>query len=426
MNEYDSLKIADIMASSHGFITTNAPENANLIVLNTCSIREKATEKIFSQLGRLKLLKDKNPDLIITIAGCVSMEEKSNIFRRAPYVDIVLGPQTLHRLPKMYEQAKKSEKNRIIDISSPKIEKFDYFPEPKKSGPIAYVSIMEGCNKYCSYCIVPYTRGIEISRPAADIISEISQLVDKGTKEIVLLGQNVNSYLDPKKKIDLAQLVHQTAKFDPIKRISFMTSHPAEFTDSLIELFANEPKLLNYLHLPIQSGSNRILKLMRRNYTRDKFQEIIDIVRKIRPNISISTDIIVGFPNETKEDFAATMEAVKDLNFDASYSFIYSQRPNTPAAKMKDNISLDEKKDRLQTLQNQLAKQNRIYNDNLVGTTQNILITERDKKNQNRFFGKAQNNRVVGFVSKNNMLGKIAQVKITKTVANSLHGELIT
>ncbi|MBU0744802.1 MAG: tRNA (N6-isopentenyl adenosine(37)-C2)-methylthiotransferase MiaB [Gammaproteobacteria bacterium] len=423
MNEYDSAKIADLLAMAHGFITTENPDNADLIVLNTCSIREKASEKVFSDLGRLRSLKKKNPNLILAVGGCVSVQEQTNIFQRAPYVNIVFGPQTLHRLPKMYERACKKEK-RIIDTSSPQIEKFDYLPPPSQTGPIAYVSIIEGCNKFCSYCIVPYTRGREVSRKMDDIISEVKNLIAKGAKEINLLGQTVNAYYDSTNNSNLSTLIHEIAKMVDIKRIRFTTSHPAEFTDDLFNVFANEPKLVNHIHLPVQSGSNRILKLMRRGYTSEEYQDIITKLRKIRPNIVVSTDFIVGFPTETDEDFAATMDIVQKINFDASFTFIYSPRPNTPAAKMEDNITLSQKKERLSILQNQLGIQTRQHSKNMIGTIQKILVTDHAKKYPDQFSGRTESNRIVNFIGSENILGKIVGVKITEALTNSLRGEL--
>jgi len=424
MNEYDSAKIADILTTSHGFTTTEVLNQADLIILNTCSIRAKATEKIFSELGRLRSLKKKNPNLILAVGGCVAMQEQKNVFHRAPYVDIVFGPQTLHRLPEMYEKILQ-KKRHVIDISTPQIEKFDYFPSPKLTGPTAYVSIIEGCNKFCSYCIVPYTRGREISRPLQDILREIKNLTKQGAKEIHLLGQNVNAYRDPNKPATFADLIHATAAIEAVELIHFMTSHPSEFSDDLITAFATETKLANHLHLPIQSGSNRILKLMRRGYTKEEYQEIIAKIRKMRPNISISTDFIVGFPGETEEDFVQTLETAREINFDMAYSFIYSPRPNTAAIKLEDNVSLAEKKQRLTTLQDQLTIQSLRYNQAMIGTTQKILVNSCSKKNSQQFSGRTENNRIVNFTSTENILGKIVEVKITEALANSLRGEII-
>lgn len=424
MNEYDSSKIADILAASHGFIITDIPNKADLIILNSCSIRAKAEEKIFSELGRLRSLKKKNPNLILAVGGCVAMQEQKNIFRRAPYVEIVFGPQTLHLLPKLYEKALKKEQ-RIINTSFLKIEKFDYFPLPSIAGPTAYVSVIEGCNKFCSYCIVPYTRGREISRPLQDIIVEIKALATQGVKEIHLLGQNVNAYLDLNKHAVLPDLIYEIAKIESIKRIRFTTSHPSEFSDDLINMFATQQKLANHLHLPIQSGSNRILKLMHRGYTKEEYQEIISKLRNVQPNISISTDIIVGFPGETEKDFTATIEMVRDINFDTSFSFIYSPRPNTAAAKLDDNLPMTEKKQRLMILQNQLTSQTRNYSKIMIGTLQKILVSNSATKNSNQLSGRTENNRIVNFIAPKNILGEIVDVKITEALANSLRGEMV-
>jgi tRNA-2-methylthio-N6-dimethylallyladenosine synthase len=423
MNEYDSAKIADLLAESFGFIVTQDANEANSIVLNTCSVRAKATEKIFSELGRLRLIKKKNPGLILAVGGCVSMQEKINIFRRAPHVDIVFGPQTLHHLPELYKRAYKKEK-RVIDIASCQIEKFDYLPIPKTTGPVAYIPIIEGCNKFCSYCIVPYTRGVEVSRKISAIMSEIGILADKGAKEIHLLGQNVNAYRDQSDNINLSDLIREIAKIAVIERIRFTTSHPAEFDDDLIMTFKDVKKLTSHIHLPIQSGSNRILKLMRRDYTREEYQKIVAKLREIRPDISISTDLIVGFPTETETDFADTIDIVQKINFDASFSFIYSPRPNTTAAKMADNVVLAQKKEWLLILQNQLMTQARKYSKNMVGTKQKVLVTDHAKKNPEQFSGRTENNRIVNFIAKQNVLGKMVEVKITEALPNSLRGEL--
>lgn len=424
MNEYDAAKIADILAVSHGFTLASEPNAADFIILNTCAVRAKAVEKIFSELGRLRLLKKKKPKLILAVGGCVSMQEQANIFRRAPYVDIVFGPQTIQRLPDMYNKILANEK-RIIDISFSQNEKFDYLPKSTKNSPVAYVSIMEGCNKFCSYCIVPYTRGRELSRKTSDILDEIKILCDNGAKEIHLLGQNVNAYRDPQSNTTLANLIDQIAKIKAIQRIRFTTSHPAEFSDDLLEIFSDEPKLVNHIHLPIQSGSNRILKLMRRGYTTADYQTIVDKLRKIRPNISISTDIIVGFPGETAEDFLDTMRIIQEVNFDSSFSFIYSPRPGTPAAKMADNVEPAVKKQRLLILQNQLATQARRYSKEMVNTKQKILVTNTSKKNPAQFSGRTENNRVVNFIASKNLIGKIVTIKITQALPNSLRGELV-
>ena len=423
MNEYDSAKIADILAAACDFIPTEDPNKADLIILNTCSIRAKAEEKIFSELGRLRPFKKKKPDIVFAVGGCVAMQEQKNIFHRAPYVDIVFGPQTLHRLPEMYKKILQREKH-IIDTTNAQIEKFDYFPEPQLTGPTAYVSIMEGCNKFCSYCIVPFTRGREISRPIQDVLTEIKNLTNKGAKEIHLLGQNVNAYCDPNTQATLANLIHATAKIEQVKRIRFTTSHPAEFGDDLIALFATESKLAKHLHLPIQSGSNRILKLMRRGYTREDYQEIITKLRQAQPNISISTDFIVGFPGETENDFIHTLEVARTINFDAAFSFIYSPRPNTIAAKLDDNVSLTEKKHRLMLLQNQLATQTRQYNKAMIGTVQKILVNCHSKKDPKQFSGRTESNRIVNFIAPKSTIGDIVAIKITEVLTNSLRGEI--
>lgn len=423
MNEYDSAKIAALLANACGLDLTIDPNIADLIILNTCAIRAKATEKVFSELGRLRFLKKKNPKLILAVGGCVSIQEQKNIFHRAPYVDIVFGPQTLHRLPNMYENVCK-KRAPIIDITSPPTEKFDYLPMPTTTGPSASISIMEGCNKFCSYCVVPYTRGVEVSRNLSDILAEVITLISQGAKEIQLLGQNVNAYRDPSKNYNFSTLLHEIAAIKAVARVRFSTSHPAEFSDELIMAFKQEEKLANHVHLPIQSGSNRILKLMRRGYTQEEYQIIVAKLRNIRPDISISTDLIVGFPTETAEDFAATMEVVKKINFDASFSFIYSPRLNTPAANMIDDLPVAEKKKRLSILQNQLANQSLQYSQTMIGSTQKVLVTGNAPKNPKQFSGRADNNRIVNFSSIENVLGKIVKVKITAALANSLLGKL--
>lgn len=418
MNEYDSMRIIDLMHKEFNMEIINDSSQADLILLNTCSIREKAQQKVFSDLGRFKLLKKKNPNLIIGVGGCVASQEGKNIIARAPYVDLVFGPQTLHRLPEMYKQALK-DKTLVIDISFPKLEKFDCLPELKVNSATAFVTIMEGCNKYCSYCIVPYTRGKEISRPFADVMGEVNYLATKGIKEIIFLGQNVNDY-----KYDLAKLIRETAKIDAIKRIRFVTSYPSSLTDNLIDVYASEKKLVNHLHLPVQSGSNKILTLMRRRYTIEEYKERIYKLREVRLNISITSDFIVGFPGETEHDFEATMNLVKEINFDTSFSFIYSPRPRTSASKLPDNISLIEKKHRLAVLQNQLNLQARQYNQMIVGTMQDILVTGISKKNPKQLCGRTENNCVVNFSADKKLINQIVEVKITRALANSLRGKV--
>lgn len=424
MNEYDSAKIIAVMEKAYGFVTTPDPTNADLIILNTCSVRAKAEEKLFSELGRIKSLKIKRPSLVIGVGGCVASQEKENILKRAPYVDIVFGPQTIHRLPQMYaEVIKKSfKRDKLVDTSFPQIEKFDYFPDPHADGPSAFVSIMEGCNKFCSYCIVPYTRGREISRPMADIIAEVGCLAEQGVKEINLLGQNVNAYrfgIDGA-TVTLADLIVEIAKISAIERIRFTTSHPAEFSDDLIAVFAQEPKLVSHLHLPVQSGSNKILKLMRRGYTAEEYYEKIAQLRRVRPNISISSDFIVGFPGESEEDFQDTMDLITKVNFDASFSFIYSPRPNTPAAELEDNVTKQVKKQRLMRLQNQIGAQARAIGKGMIGTDQLILVTGKAKRGNNQYTGRTENNRVVNFSADKNHVGTMRTVRIIEALPNSL------
>lgn len=423
MNEHDTSRIADLLAVSSQLTQTEDPTAADLIVLNTCAVRAKATEKLFSDLGRFRLLKNQKPQLVLAVGGCVSMAEKTNIFRRAPYVDIIFGPSTLHRLPEMYQRAYNKER-RIIDTASAAIEKFDYLPAPSVNGPTAYVSIIEGCNKFCSYCIVPFTRGIEASRKLPDLLLEINQLTNQGVKEIHLLGQNVNAYRDPASQSSLAKLVRAIAEIPAIKRIRFTTSHPKDFSDDLVSVFTDVPQVANHLHLPIQSGSDRILHLMRRGYTSAEYQKIIDKLRAVRPDISISTDFIVGFPTETAEDFSATMECVKNINFDNSFSFIYSPRPNTKAATMIDDVPLSHKKERLLILQNRLAMQGRKYSHQMIGTIQKVLVTAPAKKNPAEYSGRTENNRSVNFTAGQNVLSKMVEIKITEAWSNSLRGEM--
>lgn len=419
MNEYDSACIIDLMREQFNMELIDDPSKADLILLNTCSVREKAQQKVFSDLGRFKPLKRKNPNLVIGVGGCVASQEGKNIITRAPYVDLVFGPQTLHRLPEMYKQTIKN-KTPITDISFPKLEKFDCLPRSKVKGATAFVTIMEGCNKYCSYCIVPYTRGKEISRPFGNVMDEVNYLASKNAKEIIFLGQNVNDY-----EYDFVKLIHETAKIDAIKRIRFITSYPSSLADDLINVYASEKKLADHLHLPVQSGSNRILALMRRRYTVEEYKEMIYKLREIRPNISITSDFIVGFPGETEADFLATLDLVKEVNFDASFSFVYSQRPGTTASKLIDDIPLLEKKQRLAILQNQLNLQAKKYNQMMVGTIQEIFVTGVSKRNPKQLSGRTENNRVVNFSADKKLINQIVDVKITKALANSLRGELV-
>ena len=427
MNEYDSEKMLDMLSLEEKFIQTNNQEEADLLVLNTCSIREKAQERVFHQVGRWKKLKDKNPNLKIAIGGCVASQEGQKISKRAPAVDIVFGPQTLHRLPNMYRNAVFEEKDQI-DISFPKIEKFDYIPDTKTDEPTAFVSIAEGCNKYCSFCVVPHTRGHEVSRPVQDIIEEIKKLADQGVREVNLLGQNVNNYkgLEKGEKKSLAFLIERTAKINGIDRIRYTTSHPFEFRDDLVDLYANLPELVSHVHLPIQSGSDRILKLMRRRYTVEKYLDLVSRIKKNRPNISLSSDFIVGFPNESKQDFEDTLAVIDEVKYDESFSFIYSQRPNTPAAKMVDNVTLEEKKERLAILQDKLNHHAFNIGRKMVGTIETCLVTGISKKNPGELQARTENNRVVNFPSSAKLVGEFIDIEIVDQLTNCLRGKIKT
>jgi len=425
MNEYDSEKILDMLSLEEKFIQTTNQEEADLLVLNTCSIREKAQERVFHQVGRWKKLKDKNPKLKIAIGGCVASQEGQKISKRAPAVDIVFGPQTLHRLPKMYRNSVIEEKNQI-DISFPKIEKFDHIPDTKTDEPTAFVSIAEGCNKYCSFCVVPHTRGHEVSRPVQDIIDEIKKLADQGVREINLLGQNVNNYkgLENGEKKSLAFLIEKTAKIDGIDRIRYTTSHPFEFRDDLVDLYAGLPELVSHVHLPIQSGSDRILKLMRRRYTVEKYLDLVSRIRTNRPNISLSSDFIVGFPNESEQDFQDTLSVIDEIKYDESFSFIYSPRPNTPAAEMEDNVSPQEKKERLTVLQEKLNHHAFNIGRKMVGTVERCLVTGVSKKNPGEMQARTENNRVVNFPSSAKLIGEFVDIEIVDQLTNCLRGKI--
>ena len=427
MNEYDSSQMANILGESHGMVQTHVLEDADVILINTCSIRERAAEKVFSELGIFGQLKEKRRDLIIGVGGCVASQEGSAIIKRAPYVDLVFGPQTLHRLPQMID-AQQATGRRSIDISFPEIEKFDKLPTPKIDGPTALVSIMEGCSKYCSYCIVPYTRGVEISRPFDDVLAETAALAEQGAREIIFLGQNVNDYqgkMHDGSMADLAVLIDYAAAIDGIERIRFTTSHPTAFSDNLISAYANVPKLATHLHLPIQSGSDKILAAMKRGYTALEFKSKIRKLREVRPNICVSTDIIVGFPGETDKDFEATLKLVAEMNFDFSFSFIYSARPGTPAAKLTDDTPMKVKKERLKILQDQLKAQGRAISADMVGTTQRILVDRKAKKHQNELSGRTENNRIVNFPGHERLIGQLIDVKITEARPNSLRAEIV-
>lgn len=428
MNEYDSTKMADVLNASHGMEKTANLEEADVILLNTCSIREKAQEKVFSQLGQWREHKKKNPHVIIGVGGCVASQEGENILKRAPYVDIVFGPQTLHRLPELINEREKHKKP-VVDISFPEIEKFDHLPAPRAEGPIAFVSIMEGCSKYCSYCVVPYTRGEEISRPFDDVIAECYQLAQQGVREINLLGQNVNDYrgqMNSGEIADLALLIHYLAAIDGIGRIRFTTSHPLAFSDNLIQAFAEVPELANHLHLPIQSGSDRILALMKRGYTAIEYKSKIRKLRKVRPDIRLSTDIIVGFPGETDQDFQNTMDLVHELGFDTSFSFIFSARPGTPAANLPDETPIPIKKQRLQILQERLLLQASRISQSMIGSTQRVLVTGVSKKNQAQLAGRTECNRVVNFDGEEKLIGRFIELEITEAQPNSLRGVLVS
>ena len=427
MNEYDSEKMADVLRESHGYELTDRVEDASLLLVNTCSIREKAQEKVFSELGRWRALKEENPDVMIGVGGCVASQEGEGIARRAPFVDLVFGPQTLHRLPEMLEDARR-ERRSVVDISFPEIEKFDRLPEPRADGPTAFVSVMEGCSKYCSFCVVPYTRGEEISRPFDDVIAEVVTLAEQGVREVNLLGQNVNAYRGPMHDgsiADLATLIYYVAAIESIERIRFTTSHPVEFTDSLIEAYAEVPKLANYLHLPVQHGSDRILAAMKRGHTALEYRSKIRKLRAVRPDISLSSDFIVGFPGETDRDFEALMNLVAEVGFDQSFSFIYSARPGTPAASLADDTPLEVKKERLRILQARINQQAMEISRGMVGTTQRILVEKPSKKDARQLAGRTENMRWVNFDADPSLIGQFVDVVITEALPNSLRGRLI-
>ncbi len=427
MNEYDSSKMADLLHSTHGLELTEVPEEADVLLLNTCSIREKAQEKVFHQLGRWKELKKNNPNLLIGVGGCVASQEGEHIRTRAPYVDIVFGPQTLHRLPEMINQIR-GGKSSVVDISFPEIEKFDCLPEPRAEGPTAFVSIMEGCNKYCTYCVVPYTRGEEVSRPVDDILFEIAQLAAQGVREVNLLGQNVNAYRGPTFDGEIctfAELLRLVAAIDGIDRLRFTTSHPIEFTDDIIDVYRDTPELVSFLHLPVQSGSDRVLTMMKRGHTALEYKSIIRKLKAVRPNIQISSDFIVGFPGETDEDFEQTMNLIAQVNFDMSFSFIYSARPGTPAADYPDDVTEDEKKQRLYLLQQRINNQAAQFSRAMLGTEQRVLVEGPSKKDIMELTGRTETNRIVNFQGTPEMIGKFVDIKITDVFTNSLRGEVV-
>lgn len=428
MNEYDSDKMVASLASNEETVKTDNPEDADIILFNTCSVREKAQEKVFHDLGRVRHLKEARPNLIIGVGGCVASQEGAAIVSRAPYVDVVFGPQTLHRLPQMID-ARRASGRPQVDISFPEIEKFDALPAAKKEGPSAFVSIMEGCSKYCTFCVVPYTRGEEISRPFADVLTEISGLVAQGVREITLLGQNVNAYcgmLDDGDTADLALLITTIAEIETLERIRYTTSHPREVTQRLIDTYRTTPKLVSHLHLPVQSGSDRILAAMKRGYTALEFKSLARKLKAARPDLSLSSDFIVGFPGETEEDFEKTMQLIEELNFDNSFSFIYSPRPGTPAANLGDTTPQDLKLKRLMRLQKRIEAQAMTISEAMVGSTQRVLVEGHARKNAEELAGRTENNRVVNFAGHGRLIGHFVDVRITAALPHSLRGEIIT
>ena len=428
MNEYDSTKMVDVLAAEHGLELTANEAEADVILVNTCSIREKAQEKVFSQLGRWRELKKNNPNLVIGVGGCVASQEGEAIIKRAPFVDVVFGPQTLHRLPELIDAKRETGKPQV-DISFPEIEKFDRLPEPRADGPTAFVSIMEGCSKYCAFCVVPYTRGEEVSRPFEDVLVEVAQLADQGVREVTLLGQNVNAYRGATEDggtADLADLIRAIAEFDGIGRIRFTTSHPMEFTDSLVEAYRDVPKLASFLHLPVQSGSDRVLTAMKRNHTVLEFKAKIRKLREARPDICLSSDFIVGFPGETDRDFEQTMKLIEDIGFDQSFSFIYSKRPGTPAANLPDDTPAEVKSARLTRLQETITANARKISQAMVGTVQTVLVEGPSKKNPNEVTGRTENMRFVNFAAPARLIGQFVEVEITEALSNSLRGRIVT
>jgi tRNA-2-methylthio-N6-dimethylallyladenosine synthase len=427
MNEYDSARMADVLRESAGLALTANPEEADVVLLNTCSVREKAQEKVFSHLGRWRLLKRRKPGLVIGVGGCVASQEGAGILERAPFVDLVFGPQTIHRLPAMLA-ALRATRAPQVDISFPEIEKFDRLPEPAATGATAFVSVMEGCSRYCSFCVVPYTRGEEMSRPFAQVVAEVGSLVAQGVREVTLLGQNVNAYRGPRDdgaEVDLAGLIRHVAALPGLERIRFTTSHPLEFRDSLVAAYAEVPKLANYLHLPVQSGSDRVLAAMKRGYTRIEYKQKIRKLRAVRPDISLSSDFIVGFPGETEADFAQTLELIEDVGFDQSFSFIYSQRPGTPAASLPDQVPREVKQERLERLQAKVDAQARAISRRMVGSTQRVLVEKPSRRNPSQLAGRTENMRWVNFDGPPSLVDRFADVCITEAMPNSLRGRLV-
>ena len=427
MNEYDSARMRDLLGESHQMVPTDNPEEADVLLVNTCSIREKAQEKLFHQLGRWKHLKDKKPGLVIGVGGCVASQEGGAIAKRAPFVDLVFGPQTLHRLPDLMDQPR-NKGVVIVDISFPEIEKFDNLPKPEAEGPTAFVSIMEGCSKYCTFCVVPYTRGEEVSRPAQDVLDEIAHLASQGVREVNLLGQNVNAFrgAGPKGIVDFAELLPMVAAIPGIDRIRYTTSHPIEFSDRLIDAYQHIPELVSHLHLPVQSGSDRILMAMKRGHTALEYKSKLRRLKQIRPDISFSSDFIIGFPGETDKDFEATMNLIADVGFDTSFSFIYSPRPGTPAADLPDETPEAVKKQRLALLQQRIIQQAKIISQNMIGNTERVLVTGYAKKDPGQLSGRTENNRVVNFTCDTpELIGKFADILIEESLPNSLRGILL-
>jgi tRNA-2-methylthio-N6-dimethylallyladenosine synthase len=432
MNEYDTAKMADVLKASHGLELTDIDTEADVLLLNTCSVRERAQEKVFSHLGMWRKLKAKRSDLVIGVGGCVASQEGAAILKRAPYVDLIFGPQTLHRLPQMLDEAINKHK-AVVDVSFPEIEKFDFMPEPKSDGASAYVSIMEGCSKYCTFCVVPYTRGEEFSRPFDDIIAEVALLAAQGVREVNLLGQNVNAYRGAMSDseheeggtADLALLIHYIAAIEGMDRIRYTTSHPIEMNDNLIKAYAEIPELVSHLHLPVQSGSDRILAQMKRKHTALEYKATIRKLREVRPDMCFSSDFIIGFPGETDKDFEDTMNLIADVGFDLSYSFIYSPRPGTPAASLPDDVPDEVKKARLKILQTRINQQTLAISENMLGSVQRVLVTRAAKKDGNEVSGRTENNRVVNFEADKSLIGQFANVKITEVRPNSLRGNLV-
>jgi tRNA-2-methylthio-N6-dimethylallyladenosine synthase len=428
MNEYDSARMADVLHAGGELSATDNPAEADVLLMNTCSVREKAQEKVFSLLGEWRKLKAERPHVVIGVGGCVASQEGDAITKRAPFVDLVFGPQTLHRLPEMIAELRRTGRSQV-DVSFPEIEKFDHLPAPRAEGATAFVSIMEGCSKYCSFCIVPYTRGDEVSRPFDSVLEEVRHLATQGVREVTLLGQNVNAYagaMSDGALVDLATLIHHVAAIPGIERIRFTTSHPVEFTDSLIEAYAHVPQLANHLHLPVQSGSDRILSLMKRGYTVLEFKEKVRKLRQVRPDISVTSDFIIGFPGESERDFASTLALVRDMDLDQSFSFLYSRRPGTPAATLPDEVEPEVKQERLSQLQAQLESQASAISERMVGTVQRVLVERAARKNAQELAGRTENNRWVNFAGPSHLLNQFVDVVITELRAHTLRGRLLS